>query len=905
MSSRVTCCCLSGCVMVINLAVAVAAADASGERFYYAPPRSSYDVHLLEQPPTLDGDAGDPGWRGVAPSDGLVDIETAATAHKQTFFRLGYAADAIYVVVTCIEPDMDRIKVGDRGSDGWGFHAEDSIDIFFTPAGAPDFYHFSANALGQRWGVVFSPDLTAVAKIGAEAWEVAVTRGTDVWQLEARIPFASLQRSLPREGEAWRFNLVRNIHSDTTRAVEGQRRIATWSRELAGVAHGIHAPGLFGQIVFHQTVTPADHYREALAGRRAALTTAPAGLQRDFPGKRTPLPAAAASWQRLLDGALEVYCSTALRDLQHLDEQWAADPEAALQTAVRRDLATQLRGLRYGLANYDRLPGYVRSWGDRPYLVYVVPPTSNDKVLPGAFPVPGTLGTELRVSACPDEYAPASFALYAAEDLRDVTVTASALSTAFGWIGRQRPAPEVDLFAVKTWWKPRVVGDAYDPTQDPVLTPELLLKDPGLVVVDQGLKRNSVRDPQGPRDAKALQPVTVRRQDIQQYWVNVHVPAGTRPGIYKGHLDVQAHGAPGLRLALTVEVLPFNLDPPVLEYGIYYPAQLARADAETPSAAGLTGSKTEAQYLADMIDLKAHGVELPDCADDTPVTALGALDFSHMRRVWELRQKAGLTKGPVVKIRSGVPVSDLAATRDPARQREILKAVRERTAQWLAFCRETGFPPILIYGIDEAGGERLQAQQPGYKAVQEAGGMTAAAVSSPFLPYSGDALNRPIIFKGGPPCDLQAIHAQGNKAWMYAGPQAGLEEPETYRRNYGIALWQRGLDGAATWAYQHGGPSLNMWNESATVRLYNMTYPGLDAPISTLQWEGWRQAVNDVRYLSTLLRLIETAKTRDETRSLGVDCEQWLQHLDTRGDLDAIRRQMVERILRLRDAGLR
>ena len=92
---------------------------------------------------------------------------------------------------------------------------------------------------------------------------------------------------------------------------------------------------------------------------------------------------------------------------------------------------------------------------------------------------------------------------------------------------------------------------------------------------------------------------------------------------------------------------------------------------------------------------------------------------------------------------------------------------------------------------------------------------------------------------------------KGNKLVMsYNSPQAGVEEPVTYRNNYGINLIKVGADGAINYAYQTGF----CWNDfvSPTFRPHVMAYPTIEKPIPTIQWEGWRQAVNDVRFLTLL-----------------------------------------------------
>ncbi len=615
-----------------------------------------------------------------------------------------------------------------------------------------------------------------------------------------------------------------------------------------------------------------------------------------------PLSGKVAPWLREIDNKLTAYyaknIASAASDIENLSKAGSGDLQS-----VRK----KLRYVGFAADSLRNMPGWVKTSGDRPYLIYNVPPIRNEKITPECFPVPGVVGTSLKVSACADEYAPVSFAVYAAQELKDVKVTASSFTSPKSRQGR--PSPKADLFAVKCWWQAAEMLENGDP-EKPVFTPELLLKDSGLVIVDDVTKRNRLRNPDGPRDARTLQPVTIPAGELQQFWVTVHIPKNTSAGVYKGNLNLTIAGAKGVTLPLTVTVLPFQLEPPMLEYGIFYenflydPIYYKNHNEDTkPYYDSLVRSPE--QYLAEMKDLKAHGVDLPACEDDMLTTPDGKLDFSHIRRIWELRKKAGLTGSPIIKIRPGIPISEYAYTKDPARKRELLKEITDKTKQWMAFCKETGFPTPLIYGIDEAGGDLLAAERDAYKAVQEAGGMTGAAVGQTFFRLAGDSLSRPIIHRGTSEDELRMIHEAGNKAWVYGTPQGGREEPETYRRSYGLELWQRGYDGCTTWAYQWAfGKS--MWDDfdsNFEIRDHMMTYPAVDGPISTIQWEGWREAHNDVRYLSTYLKLIEQGKSKTKTRQLALDGEKWLKEMDAGGgDLDAIRVEMVQKILSLSKA---
>ena len=161
---------------------------------------------------------------------------------------------------------------------------------------------------------------------------------------------------------------------------------------------------------------------------------------------------------------------------------------------------------------------------------------------------------------------------------------------------------------------------------------------------------------------------------------------------------------------------------------------------------------------------------------------------------------------------------------------------------------------------------------------------------------------------------VRAYHSMGHKVMSYANPQGGREMPEKYRRNYGLELWRRGLDGACTYAYQHslghgwddfdGGPG---W----PLRDHNMAYPTVSGVIPTLQWEGYREGYDDLRYMATLENLIEEYKRQDSPPGEAARAAQmWLMALDPSDPrldpseldqiLDETRARIIEQIQTLR-----
>ena len=141
----------------------------------------------------------------------------------------------------------------------------------------------------------------------------------------------------------------------------------------------------------------------------------------------------------------------------------------------------------------------------------------------------------------------------------------------------------------------------------------------------------------------------------------------------------------------------------------------------------------------------------------------------------------------------------------------------------------------------------------------------------------------------------------------YSNPSGAIEQPYTFRYHVGLWLVRSGMDGLQTYAYQHGvgvGKSMGrIWDDfdDKIYRAIAFAYPTVDGVVDTLQWEGVREGVDDVRYLTTLRKAIAAAKTSGHPAraKLAGESENWLAHMDIEGDLQKIRRQMAERIISL------
>jgi hypothetical protein len=609
------------------------------------------------------------------------------------------------------------------------------------------------------------------------------------------------------------------------------------------------------------------------AEREAPLQKVVRALGRRFAELADEIDAVQITFPALVSGEMKGYWQR-LRQYRdearsHVETQLAGlqrKPTPAAVSSVRQLLGR----LEKAHAAYGSLAAYAEAYPRFPYLVWIIEPISNEKVLPNTFPVPGIVGTELSISACPGEYEPASFAIYGFKALREITVECSEATSGEFTL----PSAQIDIHIVKCWWQ---AGVGVADVQHPTLTPELLLKDADFVRVEDETKRNMLRDAKAPVDARELQPVFIAARETQQFWVTVHVPEGTSPGTYTSQITLSVQNAPEMILPFTVEVLPFTLERPALRYSIYYRGRLAEDLKRS------IGSKWKSpkQYLAEMRNLKDHGITHPTCHQD--FDNLQLLD-----RAIELRKQAGIAVDPFYTL--GLQTRGYTSPED-------LETLKERVRSGLAHVRRHGIKELYIYGIDEASGEVLKSERASFKAAHEAGVKVFAACASGAFELVGDVLDLAVFNGRLNPSEAKKWHSLEHSIFSYANPQVGVEEPETYRRNYGLALWKAGYDGAMNYAYQHNFGDIYVDDDHETFRDHVFAYPTVDGVIDTIQWEGFREGVDDVRYLTTLLKAIESA-TGDKD-ILAREAKEWVKTIDPSGDLQTIRREMVKWMLRL------
>ena len=540
--------------------------------------------------------------------------------------------------------------------------------------------------------------------------------------------------------------------------------------------------------------------------------------------------------------------------------------------------------------------------------IYVVPAMTDDWILPTTVVDASYISSDISVSACPGEYESASFVVRPNQEIGALTATASALSDPAGTIA----ASNIDIKLVKVWWQ----ADAYwDSTwfhpwvrkgTARVLSPELLVKDPNFVLRgdERGIadQNNYIKKTDGTyylisedvltnvadnpltsvlpiKDSSTLLPVTIPTGTNQQFWVTIKVPAGQAAGTYTGTITLTTPSATVGTIDVELVVLPFTLETSMQE-SLVFPFMSLVADA----SATIGPAKSQTQIKAEFKDMYEHGVSIP---------GIHETNETKLRSMLQWLRDTGYTYETLYYygLQYLMNVADSDATR--------LATLRSEVQRIVDIAADYDFTEVYFFGIDEAPASERNLERPNYEAVHEAGGKVFIDSYTGTYEAVGDIVDLVVWPYEPDATEAAKWHGVGHKIMCYGWPQSGVEAPETYRSNFGLLLWQRDYDGNHSFAYQWVGGGL-IWSDfaSSEYRSETFAYPTMNGVVDTIEWEGWREGVDDVRYLTTLLKTIEEAKAVGKDTSLA---ERWLAELKASDlatkDLGAVRSDMIGYIL--------
>ena len=545
-----------------------------------------------------------------------------------------------------------------------------------------------------------------------------------------------------------------------------------------------------------------------------------------------------------------------------------------------------------------------------------VPAMSGVQRLPDAIPADGEQGGTVRIVAARGEYEPGSFVVRADDDLGKLQPVVGRFVNEKGDVF---PADALDLTVVKVWYQNKNGWFSYFADTGFKLCPELLLHDEDLVHVDTAKEANYARitgadgktsewwlnPPRllngryydhhvattafpsmrpGFADAKSIQPVALEKGIAKQFFLTAHVAPGTPAGAYRGEIGFGSFSVP-----VAIRVLDFELPKPMaylhpeMDFRVCFYDYINRGQI-----LALNGGDEELmwrQMEAILADAVAHGQDMKWIP--------GATASAEGERTIALMKKVGMRTDTFV---GGVDF--VWQERDAVESRTRA----ERVADY--YDRTYGHHDVYGGYGDEPGLSFFPDNRSIFDAYQAAGLKFIIASREHIFDQAGYRWNWHNASQNPADPTVPLVWNQMGTdtycAW-YANQHVGAENPEFNRRQYGLGAWLSGYSALCNYAH-HLGP----WNDdSETYRPMVFAYGTADGVIDTLQWEGFREGVDDIRYATLMLALArEAEKSGDiEVRYLAGRAKLLLARFDRKtGDLNAARGEMVGFIEKLRAA---
>ena len=559
-----------------------------------------------------------------------------------------------------------------------------------------------------------------------------------------------------------------------------------------------------------------------------------------------------------------------------------------------------------------RIEGDFPNAGNAPFVHYAVPAMSEDPRLPEAYPADGQAGAPVSIVLARDEYEPGSFLVWTRRGGTRKNVQLS-LGEFRNEKGDVFPAEDLDLKVVKVWYQNKNAWFSYFGDTGRKLVPELLLHDETLFRVDEkkganyarvttrddgktheewlnppcefeergvlpwtsALRFRSMRE--GFDDAKALQPVLLEECRFKQFFLTAHAKKDAKPGLYRGVVKVGDLG----EIPVAIRVLDFALPAPKAyqdpskDFLVSMYSDISQPIFEEKN--GHDAKLARRQLVSVFKDMAAHNVSVHMIRGNTDPVAFDCIDAM---------REAGL-RTDVLMGGAGPGQWD---TWEQSQERPSI-IVDELN-------RRYGHHNIYAGCGDEPPPSWFNGNRPLLALYQDAGIRFFLAASMPIYYLAGylfdwhnaaaDASD-PTFTKR-----WNALQNRNRSAW-YAVQHVGSENPAFNRRQNGLTAYLTGYTSLCNYTF-----ALDSYNDEVPqFRPMVYGYGCGSGVLDTLQWEGFREGVDDIRYATLMTDLARQAQKMQDTRPryAGGQAMQFLATLDVRSfDQDWARAEMIRYI---------
>lgn len=545
---------------------------------------------------------------------------------------------------------------------------------------------------------------------------------------------------------------------------------------------------------------------------------------------------------------------------------------------------------------------------------YTVPTSSPVMRLPNAFPSDGHLGDKVGIILAQDQYEDGSFELFSFEDKKEVNLKLSPLvSTDKSTF----PAENLDLRVVKVWYQNGNAFISYFADPGLKLVPELLLHDENLIRVDtqkeanyarikaaKGNKEVWISAPQkidvgfnpyqdGFADAKTLQPVALNAGQFKQFVVTAHATKNTKPGLYQGNIEVSAAGEKPYLIPVAIKVLSYELPQPKTNYDINKDF-LVSLYSVWP-----TLDLDSKAILPTLKNMRAHN--LLNVGPGIGYDANGSYRLNSFTPPDEAAKQIALMKEAGFSTKAILAGGNLRWTDKDFDGLMQTKRIAKKYRNF--YQKYFGHTDVVINQGDERGAAWLVDQRVIWRVLHQEGLKSGLATNTknsfPTSAYTMDW--RPLATTPG---DAETANkwAQIGSGYtgFYANQHNGSENPAFVRRQHGLLGYLSNFDMVDNYQFAYGP-----WNdrEWETYKPMVLAYPISDGLVDTLEWQGFRAGIDDIRYATKLRQLANAAIASDnlDRQEAGFKVRQWFAMMDANNaDLNQVRMEMIEKIEELR-----
>ena len=856
---------------------------------------------MTNLPIKIDGKLDDPAWLSTPVLTPFVTVDGKHYPKAQTEVRMLRNKQSLLFAIKVFEPAMDKIMANITKRDG-GVWRDDSIEIFLKPEKGSDYYQFIINSAG----VV--EDVKSRKTEWNTVWQANAGRFARGWTLEVAIPLKAVGIK-PELGNSFRFNVCRerphfreysawsnphgSFHNKAffAKAVFVDRVSFWWSLRCPGKILtassflALEAQGQVGTYKVTSTTYEAgvkkvtkQHKIKFVAGDRHSFEIPFAVPGMNQPGVR--LTAYEANGKVILETGIlpltiadpTAYELTRAGNLLKAIKKTASVNISAQSVKQWEQRFTALKAqpkilplqkLSQELEIAALIAKLSKAKAAMSALTFTVPAFQITQYQ--TIPTLPELDNAPHIVACKGEYEPATVNLLALKPLNKVSLTISDLKSKSGKIFS---AANIDLRIVKNWYQ---AGTGNSTTTRSVFVPELLLKDDSIIIPNHKTKRNAFafNEKIGPVESKHLKPINIPEFENRQFWLLAHITDNQSAGIYTGEVKFAAAGKTVATLPLTITVLPLQLEKTKATFSMYNHERYSN---------GVNPDRDI--YYENMLAMcKRYGMTSLMVQEGKRVDKNGAnyakyeFNIATIRKAFELRKKHGLTG---LTMYNGLHWMDMWMDKIwRSSTAELKKGDTPLIKAYIKACRkvkkaalDAGFPAdnIFVGTHDEPGydptGEKMKQTRLINSFTHQAGVKVSQAITAIGAKELGTKnLDMPVFSGEGLSIGKRQKKVDVPLALHYYHP---LENPIHDRLLTGMVVWYNKLDGALPYALAALG-GWDDWKGFTTYRPERYIYDGKRTPIPTIQFEAYREGVDDYKYLEMIERRCNQLKKRKLT----------------------------------------